>query len=114
MTRNQIINTVIGRLIKQGGYGTQELHGVNSPAYLCRDGKRCAIGVLIDDKTARDFDRLGTIEEIFDDTRGSIPPELVGHMDLLSELQRAHDTSCGRAWKTGIPFHEFIMEISEL
>lgn len=45
MTRDQVLNTVIGRLLKQGDYAFD-----GSCSYLLDDGRKCAVGVLLDNE----------------------------------------------------------------
>lgn len=61
MTRQQIFNKACAGLAAQGFLISAKTKGNLSGnfAYRGSDGKRCAIGHLIDDKTARKWDRKG-------------------------------------------------------
>lgn len=107
MTRDQIINLAIGRLIKQGVYGTERPSRVGC-VYLSRDKKRrCVVGVLLDDETAWNFGELGAVSEI---PVATFPLELRPHIHLLERMQSIHDGSVTEA----VPFHEFILELADL
>lgn len=76
--------------------GKQSRHGSGYCAYL-HNGLRCGVGMLIDDETAENWEKLpsngqdSSIRSILESYQTSVPTWVGNHIDLLEAIQGAHD-----------------------
>lgn len=89
MTRQEIFNRVWTFLNTQGKPSYD-----GSCLYRGPNGTACAVGCLLDDKTAEKFDTFvdPSISNIARYHYDELPRELLFHIDFLNELQEAHDS----------------------
>ena len=89
MSLQEIFDKSVGGVLAQGGLGMR--HGVC--LYRAPDGKRCAVGQLLDDGVySPSFEALPLRSIV-----SRLPPSLGRQVDLLNKLQIAHDASYGLA-----------------
>ena len=86
MTSEEIITRAVDGIVAQGALSK------NSQGCFYFDpdtGNRCAVGHLVDEETARIWDKVkgGYVMDV------CLPPELEPHLPLLVKLQEAHDGS---------------------
>ena len=93
MKAQDIFDKALGGVIRQGNLA---IHGAYAAcSYRTPDGRACGVGQLLDDETAAKLDACR------DDPNGDssincvpvalVPIELHPHLDLLGEIQHAHD-----------------------
>lgn len=84
MDAQEIFDTVCEHLAKQG---RRAINADDGCKYRINDGRMCAVGCLLRDS------------EYYQDMEGrnvraiALPPRLAEHLNLLIDLQRAHDDS---------------------
>ncbi len=89
MDAQQIFDRVARHLAKQGRQSMTSLGGDKICAYRGRAGLKCAAGVLIRD---REYQRRMEGNNVRDlDADDLLPKRLRPHLDLLMDLQAAHD-----------------------
>lgn len=90
MTPQEIFDQAVGGVIRQGNLAVR-LGG--SCQYRTSTGLACAVGQLIDDAIAREWDSLEctTITSVCEDL--GLPSHLDGHLALLEDLQECHDSA---------------------
>lgn len=87
MTPQEILNTVCAGMKAQNSKSLNEIGGC---AYRGANGSKCAVGILIqDDEYSAEMEVIGDVGAVAD--KGLLPDRLVPHIDLLVELQCAHD-----------------------
>jgi hypothetical protein len=64
----------------------------NGCKYRTKDGLKCAVGFLIDDKTAEEWDNFGSIDQVkCHIDREDLPDWLFTNSPMLQRIQQAHD-----------------------
>lgn len=81
-----IFNTVYINIMKQG---KASLNGEGKCMYRSPDGSKCAVGHLIEDDEYDDDMEHTNIYGLYD--LYFLPKRLAGHLELLTQLQQAHD-----------------------
>lgn len=90
MTPQEIFDKVVVHLAIQGKQATED----NVCTYKSKDGLKCAVGCLIPDELYNDT-MIGAVDTLFND-HPAVKEYLGGcNMELLYELQIAHDTNYG-------------------
>ncbi len=85
MTPQEIFNTAYTGIIAQG---RQSVSKNGECRYRGPDGLKCAVGFMIDDATAQEWEGVG----IMSVNRFRTPPDwIVNNIDLLIMIQDAHD-----------------------
>ena len=87
MTRQEIFNIVWDHLITKASPKSLRAGQTVGCAYRGAHGAKCAIGVLIDDATAKRWDSL-SVSSV---SVMELPPHLAGHGVFLRSLQLVHD-----------------------
>lgn len=87
MNRQEIFDKVYLGILDQEGPG---MNG-GACAYVTFDGKRCGIGMLIDDATARKWNNFGTVDDVIERLGKEAPQWLVQNELFLIAMQEAHD-----------------------
>ena len=92
MNRQQIINTVIGRLLKQGDFA---FDGQRCQYLVVEDDRRrkCAAGILMTDEECEACDAIGQASwtDINDEHPNLIPTPLRNQASIINTLQICHD-----------------------
>jgi len=90
MTAQEIFDKVWHHMSTQK---VQSLSKTGNCAYRGDNGMACAVGCLLDDETAHNFDDMdnASIEWIDQHHKNIIPEELRSHVELMYKLQLAHD-----------------------
>lgn len=90
MTRQEMFNKAYFGVIHQGA---KSVRADERCAYRGLNGLKCGVGHLIDDATAKRWDKResSAIIEILDNKKLKVPEWMVGNKDFLSSLQWAHD-----------------------
>jgi len=90
MNKQEIFDKVATALIKQGKPSIGE---DTACSYFNKDGSRCAIGWLVDESVARDFQKLCPNEAVYGLTKKFRLEDIIGDVELgfLSNIQDAHD-----------------------
>lgn len=92
MTPQEIFNKSYLGLLKQGCKAAEDDYG-NGCMYRTPEGHACAVGLLIDDETAEEWDHYGGVKSVIEKLGNDAPEWLVDNQRLLCEMQSAHDLS---------------------
>lgn len=100
MTPQEIFDKAFAGIVAQGKPAFSLESGCE---YVKEDGSRCAVGVLLDEETAKSWTKgfVGSVEDLMYDfqreggtTYGvTIPQWVFDNVELLEEMQVAHDQS---------------------
>lgn len=74
--------------------------------YRCPDGRRCAVGFLIDDDHYTSWLEGHSVRGL--EAEGLLPPGLVWRVPLLVALERAHDVGMVAGSKPGDPWPSLV------
>lgn len=102
MNRQQIINTVIGRLLKQGGYA---FNGERCKYIIActptSPALKCAAGILMSDDECSALDAIGQASwaDINNEHPNLIPTPLRNQASIINALQRCHDDGAANKWE---------------
>lgn len=94
MTPQEIFNKAFTGVVKQNGPSVRpgtSLKNSTVCAYRGENGFACGVGHLVDDETAREWDMIGSISDVFRDLEDDLPPWVIDNIMLLEEIQTAHD-----------------------
>lgn len=83
-------------VINQGGFSrTNSGYDMGACKYRGPNNRKCAVGHLIDDDIARAWDSRSNsrLSEIKATERYPIPQHILQNLELLQDMQTAHDTS---------------------
>lgn len=93
------------RVARQGAFGVSD--DDQDCDYWFSNGRRCAVGVLLPEPTAKRISGIGVVaevEEVLQDDE--VCAWMSEHLELLADIQTAHDnaaTSAGEAIQSGDP-----------
>lgn len=98
MDAQEIFDTVWHAMKAQG---RQSLNGSGSCVYHGEDGEKCAVGCLITDEEYKvemeyGLDGYSAVSDL--KAVGLLPGRLVPHLELLEDLQSAHDKAVRYFW----------------
>jgi hypothetical protein len=97
MTAQEVFETVARHLLTQG---RQSINAKGHCAYRGAEGRMCAVGCLItDDEYAPVMDEGNDGSVLGLQYKRLLPERLVGHVDLLTDLQRLHDAGASGTWR---------------
>ena len=93
MTNQEIFDKALNGILRQGvpsmtDHGLCKYRGPNNTA--------CAVGLFLTDEEAEAMDADPGMCAIKDLPRGLVPERLHPHMNLLADIQWAHDRASGR------------------
>lgn len=88
MTKQEIFDTVVAHLRKQGRRAANLEGGC---MYRAPNGDKCAVGCLIkDDEYIPCMEKNGVLRLVL---KGLLPNRLKPHLELLADLQNTHDNA---------------------
>jgi len=103
MTPQEVFDKVATHLLTQNAKAYREAsqHGC---AYHTADGKKCAVGCLIEIKEYGDWMEGGDITDLLESTKLSkgLRSRLEPHTELLWHLQQLHDGTAVNEWKDAL------------
>lgn len=96
MIPQDVFNKAVRGVINQGkpaGYRDNAVTGGFRCQYRDQQGRACAVGMLLDDETGRKAEDMGIggVEDLVKEHL--LPEDLVPHLNLLVDLQQAHDNA---------------------
>lgn len=108
MNKQQIFDTVVNHLAAQGKRAMRNMYAAEKPdwfqdgsteqmscAYRGENGAKCAVGCLIPDYMYDPSMEGCTVNTLVDMEK--IPTDLLPHINLLTDLQQAHDWAESRS-----------------
>lgn len=94
MTPQEIFDKALAGVINQGDLSVNQ---TGFCFYRSPEGLACGVGHLVDDETAKVWDNIqeeeGITSEIHMLPVSLVPEWMLPHMDLLRDIQKAHDDS---------------------
>lgn len=91
MTPYEILDKSYKHLIKQKSRATNKKGTICK--YRTEDGKSCAVGCLVDDKTAKKWDKESADSSIAGIVSTyTVPDWIADNVDLLTRMQLTHDS----------------------
>jgi hypothetical protein len=95
MTPQEIFNKAYVGVMKQGRPSVKLQAGSTDTlvcAYRGNDGAACGVGHLVDDETAREWDMIGSIDDVITQLGDDdLPPWALKNAGLLRQIQHTHD-----------------------
>ena len=110
MTPQEIFDKAVGGVIRQGSLAKGEN---NVCRYRTKDGRACVVGQLIDDDLAHQWDDRcdPAFLIIWRYDPDEIPVELRPHIQLLTDLQQAHDDA-STTLRPFECFHDLVRQVA--
>jgi RNA processing factor Prp31 len=107
-TAQELFDKAYLGIIAQGRPAMTDTKGC---AYRTTDGLKCAVGFIIDDETARIWDKFGSIEDVQEgllSLEERLPEWAETHFDMLVEMQTIHDY-CSYVEQEFISYYKYEM-----
>lgn len=93
MTNQEIFDKALNGILKQG---VPSMNSMGLCKYRGPNGTMCAVGLFVTDDEAEVMDADPGMCAIKDLPYAVVPDRLRPHLDLLADLQWAHDNAAGR------------------